>query len=95
MDSFKRKHCPVLDVKVFRHEGRYCLDIMIESLFGERTVSWVRIVNGINKYVTETSEKTHTDADLFTGTGRLVAKEETDIDLLTSTGGPVATSTGG
>ena len=28
---------------------------MIESLFRDRTVSWVRIVNGINKYVTETS----------------------------------------
>ena len=30
---------------------------MIESLFRDRTVSWVRIVNGINKYVTETSEE--------------------------------------
>ena len=29
---------------------------MIESLFRDRTVSWVQIVNGINKYVTETSE---------------------------------------
>ena len=30
-----------------------------ESLFRDRTVSWVRIVNGINKYVTETSEEIH------------------------------------
>ena len=29
---------------------------MVESLFRDRTVSWVRIVNGIDKYVTETSE---------------------------------------
>ena len=29
---------------------------MIESLFRDSTVSWVRIVNGIDKYVTETSE---------------------------------------
>ena len=41
---------PVL--KVYFHQGRCCVDIMIESLFRERTVSWVRIVNGINKYVT-------------------------------------------
>ena len=48
---------PVLDVKVCYHQGRYGVEIMIESLFRDRTVSWVRIVNGINKYVTETSEE--------------------------------------
>ena len=48
---------PVLDVKVCYHQGRYGVDIMIESLFRDRTVSWVRIVNGINKYVIETSEE--------------------------------------
>ena len=47
----------VLDVKVYFHQGRYGIEIMIESLFRDRTVSWVRIVNGINKYVTETSEE--------------------------------------
>ena len=29
---------------------------MIEYQFRDTTVSWVRIVKGINKYVTETSE---------------------------------------
>ena len=48
---------PVLDVEVCYHQGRYGVDIMIESLFRDRTVSWVRIVNGINKYVTDTSEE--------------------------------------
>ena len=48
---------PVLDVKVCYHQGRYSVEIMIESLFRDRTVSWVRIVNGINKYVTETSKE--------------------------------------
>ena len=47
---------PVLDVKVCYDQGHYGVEIMIESLFRDRTVSWVRIVNGINKYVTETSE---------------------------------------
>ena len=31
-------------------------------------------MNGVNNYVTETSEETHTDVDLFTSTGRPVAK---------------------
>ena len=48
---------PVLDVKLYPHEGRYCVDIMIESLFEDQTASWIRTVNGINKYVTETSEE--------------------------------------
>ena len=66
---------PVLDVKLYPHEGRCCIDIMIESLFKDRTVSWVRIVNGINKYVTETTEETPTEnVELFISTGKLVAK---------------------
>ena len=47
---------PVLDVKVCLHQRRYGIEILIESLFRDRTVSWVRIVNGINKYVSETSQ---------------------------------------
>ena len=45
----KTKIGPVLDVKVYFHQGRYCIDIMIESLIRDRTVSWVHVVNGINK----------------------------------------------
>ena len=48
---------PVLEIKVSYHQGRYGVEIMIESLFRDRTVSWVRIANGFNKYVTETSEE--------------------------------------
>ena len=33
------------------------MEIKIESLFRDRTCSWVHSVNGINKYVTETSEE--------------------------------------
>ena len=47
----------VLDVKVCYLQGRYGVEIMIGSLFRDRTVSCVRIVNGINKYVTETPEE--------------------------------------
>ena len=66
---------PVLDVKLHPHEGRYCIDIMTESLFRDQTVSWVRIVNDINKYVTETSDEISIEnVDLFISTGKLVAK---------------------
>ena len=66
---------PVLDVKIYPHEGRYCIDVMIDSLCKDQTVSWVRIVNGINKYVTETSEEIPIEnVQLFISTGRLVAK---------------------
>ena len=43
-------------------QGRYGVEIKIESLFGDRTYSWVRNVNGINKYVTETSEEIHVES---------------------------------
>ena len=71
-----RKIGPVLDVKLYPHERRHCIDIMIESLFRKkRTVSWASIVNGVNKYVTETSEEIPTEnVELFISTGKPVAK---------------------
>ena len=47
------KIVPVLDVLVCYHQGRYGVEIKIESLLGDKTCSWVRIVTGISKYVTE------------------------------------------
>ena len=47
---------------------------MIESLFGDKTCSWVRIVNGIKKYVMETSKETHVENIGEKSTGKLVAK---------------------
>ena len=64
----------VLDVKVCFHQGRYGIEVMIESLFRDRTVSWVRIVNGINKYVTETSETISLESVDHRVTGKPVAK---------------------
>ena len=65
---------PLLDVKICCHQGRYGVEIMIESLFRDRTVSWVRIVNGINKYVTGTSEEIPVASVGNRGTGKPVAK---------------------
>ena len=63
---------PVLDVKVYFHQGRYCIDMLIESLFRDSTVSLVRIVNGINKYVTETSEEIPIASVENGGTGNMM-----------------------
>ena len=46
---------------------------MIESLFGDKTCSWSRIVNGINKYMTEMSEETHVESIGEKSTGKLLA----------------------
>ena len=47
---------PVLDVKICHHQKRYGVEIMIESLLGDKTASWVRVMTGKNKYVTEKAE---------------------------------------
>ena len=72
----KTKIGPVLDVKVCYHQGCYGVEIMIGSFFRDRTVSWVRIVNRINKYVTETSEEIPAASVENRGTGKPVAKAE-------------------
>ena len=43
---------PVLHIHVCHHEDRYSIEIQVRSLFQDRTASWVRIVNGVEKYVT-------------------------------------------
>ena len=40
-------------MKVCRHEDRYSIEVLVQSLFQDRTASWVRIVNGVDTYVTE------------------------------------------
>ena len=68
-----RKIGPVLDVKVCYHQRRHGVEIMIEPLFRDRTVSWVRIVNGINKNVTDTSEEIPIASFENRGAGKPVA----------------------
>ena len=65
---------PVLDVKVRLHQDRYGIEMLIESLFRDGTASWVRIVNGINKFVTETSETISLANAEHRAAGRPVAK---------------------
>ena len=62
---------PVLDVKVCRHEDRYRIEIMVESLFQDMTASWVRLVSGIDKNLTESMQ---TEEEEHRASGRPVAK---------------------
>ena len=48
---------PALEVAVSYDQGRYGIEIMINSFFGDGTCSWVMIVNGTNKHVTEMTEE--------------------------------------
>ena len=67
---------PALEVAVGHHQGRYGTENTIESLFGDESCSWIMIVNGINKYVTEMTEDTQEDHIDYIGdcTGKLVAE---------------------
>ena len=65
---------PVLYVMVCYHQGRYGVAIMIESLVGDKTCSWVRIVSGISKYVTATSEENHVESIVEKSPGKFSSK---------------------
>ena len=65
---------PVLDVMVCYRQGRYGVEIMIESIFGVKICSWVRILKGINKFVMEASEEAHVESIGERSAGKPVAK---------------------
>ena len=44
---------PVSDITVCNHYGRYSVEVQVQSLFQDQTVSWIRIVNGFDKFVRE------------------------------------------
>ena len=45
---------PVSDPKVCNQYGRYSIEVQVQSLFKDQTESWIRIVNGIDKFARET-----------------------------------------
>ena len=72
----KTKISQVLKEAVSYHQGRYGIEIMFNFFFGDGTCSWVMLVNGKNKCVTEMSGETkekRTD-DIGDSTGKPVAK---------------------
>ena len=65
---------PVLDIKVCRHGDRYSIEVLIESLFRDRTASWVRIVSGIDKSVTVAMQSKE---EVHRASGRLCCQSKT------------------
>ena len=63
-----------LTIWVCYYQGGCSVEIKIESSFRDRTCSWVRIVNGINKYVTDTSKEIPVASVENRCTGKLVSK---------------------
>ena len=64
---------PLLDTKVCRHGDRYSIEVLVETLFQDRTASGVRIVSGIDKYGTEsmqTKEEEHGASGRLDAEGR-------------------------
>ena len=76
MDSRKHENRPGLGCEGLPSSKRSGIEIMVESLFRDRTVSWDRIVNGINKYVTETSGTISLEHVKHSVTGKPVANAE-------------------
>ena len=60
----------VLNMKVCCHDDRYSFEVQVPSLFQDNTASLVRIVNGVDKYVTE-SMLTKEEEDIASGTSLL------------------------
>ena len=56
---------PVLHMKVCCRYEQYSVEVQVPSLFQDDTVSWIRLVNGVDGYVTEpmlTKKEEHTAA---------------------------------
>ena len=66
---------PVLDIKVCHREDRYGIEILVESLI---QASWVRIVNGTDKYVTESMQIK--EEEERRASGRLLAKARPQLN---------------
>ena len=52
---------PVLDVTTYSLQGKYGVEIRIMSVNNDNSHSWVRIYHGLNKFVTDLSNKDHDD----------------------------------
>ena len=81
---------PALEVAVSHRQGRYGIEIMFESFFGDGTCSSLMIVNGINKYVTEMTEETE-ENHIDHITGKLVAKARPKQTSMQRTSCPTVT----
>ena len=62
---------PVFNLKVCYRDEKYSVEVQVPSLFQDNTVSWVRILNGVDRYVTESMP---TAKEENTASGKPIAK---------------------
>ena len=62
---------PVLNIKVCYRDDRYSVEFQVPSLFRDDTVSWIRSVNVVDRYVTESMSTVREDD---TASGKPMAK---------------------
>ena len=74
VDSWKHKDWPSLGCEGPLSSRTWLRWYFLNLYFETEQFSWVRIVNGINKYVSETSEEISTESNEHGCTGQLVAK---------------------
>ena len=86
---------PVLEVTVSYHQGRYGIEIRINSIFGDGSHSWVLIENGLNKYVMEMSEEIQQNLndEIGASAGRLAANARPKQTSLPRSSSPTVTQT--
>ena len=65
MDSKQDKNRSSLEHKRFVIVTKKCIELQVPSLFQDNTVSWVRIVNGVDRYVTESMPAAKEEDDSF------------------------------
>ena len=53
MDSPEHENRPSVGHENSPSQEQHTVEILVQSLFQDRTASWVRIVRGVDKYVTE------------------------------------------
>ena len=66
MASKQDENRSTLEHKVCFHDERHSIEVQVPSLFQANAASWVRIVNGVDKYVTE-SMLTKEEEDIASG----------------------------
>ena len=69
---------PVLNMNVCYRDEKYSIEVQVPSLFQDNTVSWVRIVNGVDRYVAESMP---TAKEENTASGNPLRKQDQDRSL--------------
>ena len=90
LDSQEYENGRVLDTHVCHHEDRERNEIQVRSLFQDKTAACVRIVNGVERYATETTETIEDEGHRVLGNSVAAARPRMKSTItLTPVSGPL------